>query len=197
MKVAIAFLLDHKIHNFMRSLAVDIHRQYPLGFSAASALPHISLKQPFPIADLAEVEAYFEQLAASIPPFKVELTRLELQTYAGQSRGIAPTKKAEWGILWLAVRENPVLRNLHRRINRELGERFENTRAAFDGEAYRFHATLFTGEQNADLYREAFAAYKDTPINLSCTIKQIALFYKNNDSADVRDFITYKILPLK
>ncbi len=188
MKIAIALLLDHKIHNFMRRLAVDVYLQYPLGFSAASVLPHISLKQPFPIADLVEVERYFDQLAASIHSFEVRLTQLELR--------LVPTGEAERGILWLAVQENPVLRSLHRRINRELAERFENTRAAFDGDAYRFHATLFAGEQDTDLYRKAFAAYKDTPVNLTCTIEKIALFYKSNDSADVRDFITYKVLPL-
>ena len=124
MKIAIAFLLDHQSHNFMRKLAVDIHRQYRLGFSAASAPPHISLKQPFPITDLTGAEAYFDQFAASIHPFEIELTRLELQTYTERSRSLVPGKKAEQGILWLAVRENPVLRNLHRRLNRELAERF-------------------------------------------------------------------------
>ncbi len=189
MKVAIVFLLDHKVHNLMRSLAVDIHHRYGLSLAAASVLPHISLKQPFPITDLTEVETYFNQFAADICPFEIELTHLELQ--------LVPTKESEWGILWLAVRENPVLRNLHRRLNRELAERFENTKAAFDGEAYRFHATLFSEKQNATLYREAFAAYKDTPINLNCAVKHIALFYKSTNSMDVRDFITYKILPLK
>lgn len=189
MKVAIAFLLDHKIHNFMRKLAVDIHRQYGLNLTAASPPPHISLKQSFPITDLAGAAAYFEQFAAGISPFDVEFTRLELQ--------LIPTEKADTGILWLPVQKKPVLRNLHRRLNRELAERFEHTQAAFDGEAYRFHATLFAGNQNANLYREAFAAYKDTPVNLTCTIKRIVLFYKSNDSLNVRDFITYKILPLK
>ncbi len=197
MKVAIAFLLDYKIHNFMRKLAVAIHHQYGLEFTAASVPPHISLKQPFPITDLAKVETYFDQFAAGISPFEIELTRLELQTWAEQSRSLVSVKESERGILWLAIRENSVLRGLHRRLNRELAERFEHTRAAFDGEAYRFHATLFAGGQNATLYRKAFAAYKDTPINLNCTIKRIALSYKSNDSMDVRDFITYKILPLK
>jgi len=50
-----------------------------LGFSAASAPPHISLKQPFPVANLAEMEAYFEQFAAGIPAFNSELARLEAQ----------------------------------------------------------------------------------------------------------------------
>jgi len=188
MKAAIALLLDYKIHNFMRSLTVDIHRRYPLGFSAASAPPHISLKQPFSISDLTAVELYFDQLAASIQPFEVKLTRLELQ--------VALAIEGERGILWLAAQDNALLRSLHRRLNRELAERFETTRAAFDGDAYRFHATLFAGEQNADLYRKAFAAYKDTPVNLNCAIERIALFYKNNDDDAARDFITYKVLPL-
>ena len=196
MKVAIAFLLDYKIHNFMRNLAIDIHRQYGLSLVAASVPPHISLKQPFPVTDLAEVAAYFEQFAAGISPFDVEFTRLELQTWVEPVRSPVAAEKADTGILWLTVQKNPVLRNLHRRLNRELAERFEHTQAAFDGEAYRFHATLFAGEQSAALYREAFAAYKDMPVNLSCSIKQIVMFYKPGDSMDVRDFITCKILPL-
>ena len=39
----------------------------------------------------------------------------------------------EFGILWLAVQETEVLRQLHNRLNQELAQRFGNTQANYDG----------------------------------------------------------------
>jgi len=96
----------------------------------------------------------------------------------------------------LAVAENPTLRALHCRINRELATRFENTAASFDGDNYRFHATLFAGGAPIEIYRQAFAAFKNTAVNLTCTAARITMFYKEADNLNGHDLITYKILPL-
>lgn len=187
MKAAFALLVDHTIHNFMRKLAVDIHTRYHIGFQASVLPAHISLKQPFQIYSLADVEAYFDELAESTEPFEITLTHLELQ--------IVSLDDGEQGILWLAVREDPTLRSLHQRINRELADRFENTQAPFDGPQYRFHATIAVGGQPVDVYRRIYAEYGPVQANLTTTARELAMFCTEWDAYAAEGFI-YKKLPL-
>ncbi len=188
MKTAFALLVDHNVHNFIRKLAIDVHLKYQIDFLASLLPPHVSLKQPFEISSLAEIEAYFDQLAESIQPFDVTLTHLDLQ--------IVSFSGAKVGILWLDVHETPTLRDLHDRINRELSERFENTEALFDGPDYHFHATVELGGQPAEVYRKIYTAYEHIEVNLTFTAREIAMFYCDDLSSELGNFITYKILPI-
>jgi 2'-5' RNA ligase len=188
MKAAFALLVDHNAHNFIRKLAVDINAKYKTGFLASLLPPHVSLKQPFSVSSLPELETYFDQLVESIEPFEITLARLELE--------IVPSRDDELGILWLDVQENPALRDLHERINRELSERFENTAAPFDGPDYRFHATVELGGQPADVYRKIYAEYEHIEVNLRFAAREIAMFYYDDLSGKPGSFITYKVLPV-
>jgi 2'-5' RNA ligase len=129
MKATFALLVDHNVHNFIRKLAVDIHAKYQTGFLASLLPPHVSLKQPFEVARLAKLVAYFDQLAKTIEPFEITLTHLDLSITSLNGND-------ELGILWLDVLETSTLRDLHNRVNRELTESFEHTEAAHDGAEY-------------------------------------------------------------
>ena len=188
MKAAFALLVDHNTHNFIRKLVVDMHSKYRIGFLASLLLPHVSLKQPFEVSSLPELEAYFDRLAETIQPFEIMLTHLELQ--------MSSLNDDEIGILWLNVQETPALRDLHNRINRELSERFENTEASFDGSDYHFHATVELGRQPAAVYRKIYAEYEHIEVDLSFTAREIAMFYYADWSGESGTFITYKILPV-
>jgi 2'-5' RNA ligase len=188
MKATFVLLVDHNVHNFIRKLAVDIHSKYQIGFLASLLPPHVSLKQPFEVSSLAKLEAYFGQLAEIIEPFEITLTRLDLS--------IASFDNHELGILWLDVLETQTLRDLHNRINRELAEVFEHTEAAHDGAEYHFHATIELGGQPADVYRQIYAEYKDTEVNLKFIASKIAMFYYDDARAKPGSFITYKVLPV-
>jgi len=188
MKTALALLADHNVHNFIRKLAVDIHSKYRTGFLASLLPPHVSLKQPFQVSSLSKLEAYFDQLAETIQPFEITLTRLELI--------VSPFNDDELGILWLDVQENQLLRDLHNRINRELSERFENTYAPFDGPNYHFHATVELGGQPVEVYRRIYAEYEHIEVNLRFTAREIAMFYYGDFSGGPGTFVTYKVLPV-
>jgi 2'-5' RNA ligase len=188
MKAAFALLVDHNAHNFIRKLVVDIHSKYRIGFLASLLPSHVSLKQPFEVSSLPEVETYFDQLAETIQPFEITLTHLELQT--------STFNDDEVGILWLDAQETPTLRDLHNRINRELSERFENTEAPSDGPNYHFHATVELGRQPAEVYRKIYAEYEHIEVNLSFTANKIAMFYYDDWSGEPGTFITYKISPV-
>jgi len=186
MKAAIFLPVDYHIHNFMRALAVEIHQKYQTGLHAASFPPHITLKLPFQLSDLADLETYFDHLAASTSPLEITLARLELQATA--------VGGAERSVLWLAVQESRDLRKLHHRINQELVERFEDTQAAHDGPEFQFHATLAAGGQPMEVYQRIYAEYKDISVNLGYTATQIGLAYCDCDAT--AGLITYRIMPL-
>ncbi len=185
MKAAFALLVDHRVHNFMRQLAVDMNGRFKAGLRAARFPAHITLKQTFEISDLAVVEAYFDRLAASIEPFEIQLNRLELVTHGSDDQ--------EMAILWLGVQENATLRALHNRIIRELAERFEDTQSPFDGPGYRFHATLAVSEDVA-LFRRIYEAYEDLTVDLSFMARDVVMAYCANEAPD--GFISYKLLLL-
>jgi len=187
MKAAIFLPVGYHIHNFMRALAVEIHQKYQTGLHAASFPPHITLKLPFRLSNLADLRTYFDHLAANTSPLEIALTRLELRTMK--------VGGAERSVLWLAVQESRDLRNLHHRINQELAESFEDTKAAYDGTDFKFHATLAVGGQPMEVYRRIYTEYKDLSVNLRYTATQVGLAYSDSDTTE--GLITYRILPLR
>ena len=188
MKAGFVLLFDHTIHNLLRRLAYELHRDYQLGFHGALIPPHISLKQPFQIDDVDAVEAYFDAFAAGIQPFDVALDGVEVLPETGPNNTIS--------LVWMAVRESPLLRSLHNQLNAELATRFANTAADFDGAAYRFHATIATGGQPAEVYRRIAAELQQPALPHSTPIREIMMCYVDDDSFAPGTYITYKTLPL-
>jgi 2'-5' RNA ligase len=188
MKAGFAFLVDRAIHNVIRKLAFELHCDYQTGFRGALVPPHISLKQPFRVTDVAAVESYFDAFAAGIRPFDVRLEAVEVQPAAGPAGNL--------GVVWVKVRGSPTLRALHARLNAELAERFTDTAADFDGPAYQFHATVVMGGQPPDVYRQIAAALPPPALPRACRIREIMMCYFDDDSYAPGTFITYKILPL-
>ncbi len=188
MKATFALLANTQVHNMVRRLAWDIHQKYRTGTSICRLQPHISLKQPFEIADLTAVESYMSELAESIQPFVVRLT--ELQLIPVTIEGL------ETGLLWLDVQETEPLRQLHQRVNQELRQRFQNTQAAFDGRSYHFHMTVMMGGQPLEAYRRFYDALSDHKVNLQYTVSELAMFVYDEPFSLKGDYLTYKILPL-
>ncbi len=188
MKATFALLADREVHNVVRKLAWDIHQRYRTGTIDCRLPPHISLKQPFPIADLAALEAYMHELASTLAPFEVHLTDLQLEpiVFAG----------TEYGMLWLDVLETEHLRHLHNRLNHELQQRFGNTHADYDGPAYRFHMTVTMGGQPLAVYRRIYHDLAERSINLHYTVRELALFVYDEPLGPHGEYLTYKIVPL-
>ncbi len=183
MKAGIALLVDLETHNFMRELAFEIDRKYHTGLVAAQLPPHISLKQPFSIADLAAVARYFDELAARLEPVKVLLKQVQV---------LVPQNEKSPGVVWLDVQESTELRTLHDRINRELAEHFENTAAPFDGPEYHFHATVSYGGPPG-IYPLIQAEYEGMPIGRRTITQNICLFYSDDVEGRSGTYFTYRI----
>lgn len=188
MKATFALLADRDIYNRVRKLGWQLHQAFHMGAVHWQLPPHVSLKQPFGVADLAQLEAYMAEFAASVAPFTVELTELQLQ--------IARVREVEHGILWLDVRETLALRQLHDRLNRALAARFGDTRAEYDGPDYHFHMTVMMGGAPVAVYRAALDSVKEPRVDLAFTARELAMFVYDEPMGPQGVYIDYKILPL-
>jgi len=188
MKAAFALLANPEIHNIVRRLAWDIHQKYHTGTRHASLPPHISLKQPFAVSDLSDLEHYMAELAQSIEPFEAQLTELQVLPLA--FGGI------EYGILWVDVEESEILRGLHNRLNAELNQRYGSTPADFDGAAYHFHMTVILGGQPVEKYRNFLSEVSDPKLDMRFMVKELAMFVYDEPLGPNGEYLSYKILPI-
>ncbi len=184
MKAAIALLANREVQNYIRRIVFDLNRKYGIRFLASLLPAHVSLKQPFSFDDMEKLEKYFDKLAEDIEPFVLELDSIYHTQWSG------------YGILGLNVRETDALRELHNRINTELGDLFENTSAPHDGDRYHFHLTIELGSIEAeDVCKRYYEELGSKSVNLKFTAREIALFYYDGDPG-AGSFMTYKILEL-
>lgn len=188
MKATFALLASHEIHNLVRKLTWDIHKKYRTGIDVTRLPPHISLKQPFDVSDLASLGRFMAELAGSIDPFEVQLTGLQYVD--------ARVENQSTGILWLDVKETEVLRRLHDRVNRELSERFGNVQAAFDGPDYHFHMTIAISGQSIETYRKIVDEFSGRLVNLQYAVRELAMFVYDEMYSMNAGYMTYMILPV-
>lgn len=188
MEATFALLANTEIHNLVRKLAWEAHQKYRTGTINCRLPPHISLKQPFSVANLVALEAYMSELARTITPFEVHLTELQLKSLS--------FKGMEFGLLWIDIQETEYLRQLHDRVNQELGQRFERTQADYDGPMYHFHMTVTMGEQPIEVYQKLYSEITDRKLNLRYIVRDLAMFVYDGPIGPDREYLTYKILPL-
>lgn len=188
MKATFALLASNEIHNRVRKLTWDIHQKYRTGIDITRLPPHISLKQPFAVSDLGLLEQYMTELAGSIEPLDVRLTGLQFV----ETR----VEDISTGILWLNVQETEILRQLHNRLHQELGTRFGNVQAAFDGVDYHFHMTVAIGSQSTETYRKILDEFSGTITNLQYTVRELAMFVYDETYSINAGYMTYMILPI-
>jgi len=188
MKAAFALLADTETHNLVRKLSWDIHRKYRTGIDICRLPPHVSLKQPFEIADLDGLEGYMPELAGTISPFEVNLTGLELIEV--NINGL------ETGILWMNVQETELLRNLHNQLNQELTTRFGDVSAAFDGPDYHFHMTVAIGGQPIETYKKIYNEFEGRLKDLQFTVGDLGMFVYDEIEESNSGYIIYKMMLL-
>jgi hypothetical protein len=186
MRAAIVLLADREVQNFARRAVVELNLRSQIGFFAALLPAHVSLKQTFRFDHLETLDRYVESLAASLPPFLVDLDRFYCEDWSGFS------------ILGLNVVETPFLRGLHDRLNRELGLILPDSSAAHDGSGYHFHLTVEMGRVGVDgnPFRAYFEGLADPRVNLSFMASEMGVFFYADDDHRPGSFITYRILPL-
>ncbi len=183
MKAAIALLLEGNAHAAVRRVALELHGA-GFGLSAAQLPAHVSLKQPFDIPNLSEVEAFFDGFAASLEPTDLTLPSLEFWHIDGVV------------IAYLDVLEDAVLRPIHNRLNLELEAQFGSVPAPFDGEAYHFHATAVIDHAN-DATLEAMESRAGERFDIRTTVSSLGLFIFTDGDFALGSYVSYKTLALE
>lgn len=133
LEAAFVLLPDVSVQNRVRESVLRVHHACDGQLRWMTLTPHVSLKQPFGLESLQNVERYFDQLAARTPPLRARLGSVELQP---------PPPRSNEHILWASVTEADTLRALHEQLNEELANVVDDPSADFDGADYRFHMTL-------------------------------------------------------
>jgi 2'-5' RNA ligase len=184
MKLCIALLVDYRIHNYARKLALQLANQYGTGLRAALLPQHVTLTPVFEADELATVEEYFNQLALRLVPVELHFTQLELKLSDCSSSGV----------IWLKVAETPQLAEIKRQLTADIAQK--NWRAELlCGEAFQLHSTVVMGKLAPETYQAIFAAISDKKLNLTCLAKELVLFCPAGETAE-DNYLTYKIMPL-
>jgi 2'-5' RNA ligase len=102
MQLGFAILLPDEVHNLLRRLQLRVARDCGAPNTALKQIPHITLKQPFDAKTVGPIEAYFDELTATVRPFEIHFDRIG--TFA------------EDGVIFLDVEANPELEALRLRI---------------------------------------------------------------------------------
>jgi 2'-5' RNA ligase len=72
MWLGLAALVPDDVHNFMRSVAVELHTRWGAQSSATVLEPHVTIKQPYE-GDLEVAAEYLDELGARVEPFELVL----------------------------------------------------------------------------------------------------------------------------
>jgi 2'-5' RNA ligase len=167
--LAYTILLSDDAHNFARSVQADLYERYRASERTLLLEPHVTIKQPFEVADDVPFIRYFEQFAAELEPFELVLNGF------GFFEGIET-------VVFVDVEQDPRLKQLQRRVLAELGEHgiepamFENDEPV----PYHFHATLATDLSAEDL-EDARRRYTETP-EFRFPIERLGLFRRTAGS---------------
>ena len=115
MKATIVLLASIETENFGRKCMLKANKAAGLGFEMARLLHHISLKQPFKITDLNEVENIFDELANEFKAVFVPFVQLDC--FPSNIFGY------ESGVLSIRAEKTPELEAMQKRL---FGAKFEN-----------------------------------------------------------------------
>jgi 2'-5' RNA ligase len=188
MKATFALLANLEVYNLVRKIAWNAHRDFEIGLDIARLEPHVSLKQPFEVRDFAALENTMQNFGASIPPFDIGLT--EVQVIPAAINGL------ETAILWIDVEQSSELRALHQQLNRTLEGQFGLTPADHDGDEYHFHMTIAIGNKPFAVYQEVLRAFSSPRVDLRFRPRELAMFvYADNFNLN-QGYTTYKRIPV-
>ena len=167
MEAVITLGLDWRVHNWMRSVSLELQRKHGIEMNSARNAPHLSLRSGFEVEDIEQLERYCSQLAASLEPFAVTLTDLKLWANPGEPC-----------VLFLDVAEQAALKPLHHRVTRDLDLPLN----PYDGEAFHFHATVMWEPLSAEQLEAVQQDYVGREFNRQVTVNQLMVYLKTNQT---------------
>lgn len=184
MKATFVLIASNEIENMAKKVMLEAHQKGGLGFEMARLPHHVSLKQPFIIDDLDEIERYFDEFVSTMKPISVNFEEITLW----------PSKVFGYdsGVMVIQAEKTKELYDLHIRLNKELEERYGLCPAEFDGEAYTFHMTLAIGGKPFENYQKAYELLDKKVYDQEVEFNQLGLLYYDSDTITPGTYFCYK-----
>ena len=188
MKATIVLIADNDAENYGRKLMLEAHRYGKTGFEMARLPQHVSLKQPFAIPDLENMEAFFDRFAKELCPFDIEFVDMD----------VFPTNVLggiESGCMSLRVKETPQLVDAQKRLNEELYKIFGPCPAEHDDD-YVFHMTFAIGGADYESYQRAYDELIKSDYKQTFRFRKLGLLYYDDDHITPGTYFCYKVCEL-
>lgn len=174
MQAAFVVLLDSPSYNYVRNLQLKIYNLYgakePLKLE-----PHFTIKYAFDTNNLTGVENYFDDLVSKTKKFEVVLEGIN---------------SFESKVIFLDVRKNDLLTDLHLNLLKDLSEKFSMKPSEFEGKDLHFHVTLAYKDINDETFHKIKKLLKDESPNFKFEVKRLGLYLLPNPD---QQWFIYKI----
>ena len=181
-------IADNEAENYGRKLMLCAHRAGGMGFEMARLPQHVSLKQPFVIPDLDQMEEFFDSFAKELKPIDIEFAGIDVfpsVVLGGKSSGV----------MMLEAKSSPELLDAQKRLNDGLVALFGPCPAEHDDD-YMFHMTFAIGGSDFDSYQKAYDELVKDDYNKSFRYSRLGLFYYDDDNIVPGSYFCYKIANL-
>lgn len=188
MKATIVLIADAEAENYGRRLMLEAHRLGGTGFEMARLPQHVSLKQPFSIASLEEMEAFLDEFSSQVTRQKIQMEALEL--YPSSAIGGTPS-----GCLSIRVKQSDELKALQKSLFSSLEARFGPCPADFDDD-YVFHMTVAIGGAPYEDYQRAYDVLSRHEYKEELVFNRLGLLYYDDDMIRPGTYFCYKQVEL-
>ena len=188
MKATIVLIADNEAENFGRKMMLEAHKHGKMGFEMARLPQHVSLKQPFSIPDLDDLEAFFDEFAREISTFDIEFVAMDVfpsNVLGGEASGC----------MSLRVKETPQLVDAQRRLNEGLYAKFGPCPAEHDDD-YIFHMTFAIGGAGFEAYQRAYDELVKQDYKKCFRFDKLGLLYYDDDNIRPGTYFCYKVYDL-
>lgn len=185
MKATIVLIADNEAENYGRKLMLEAHKHGKMGFEMARLPQHVSLKQPFSIPDLENMEEFFDEFAKELRPFDIEFVQVDV--CPSNVLGGTPS-----GCMSLRVKETVPLIEAQGILNERLLEKFGPCPAEHDDD-YMFHMTFAIGGASFEAYCRAYEELAKKEYNQTFRFNKIGLLYYDDDNIVPGTYFCYKV----
>ena len=185
MKATIALISNNKSENFERKMMLEANKHGGMGFEMARLPQHVSLKQPFSIPNLEEMETFFDSFVNELSPFEIEFVDMDL--FPSNVLGGVPS-----GCMSLRVKKTPELSEVQKNLNEGLYKKFGPCSADHDND-YIFHMTFAIGGASFESYQKAYDELKKPNYKKSFLFSKLGLLYYYDDNITPETYFCYKV----
>jgi len=167
MHIGFAILLEDESFNFARQVELELCQKFGLCWGLKQS-PHITIKAPFDTDKIEPFVDYLNSLAARTKPFEIKL----------EGFGYFEPK-----VIFLDVKENLKLKQLHFSILNYMKEKFKIEPHEFEGYNVKFHSAVALEDVSEEKFFQGKKYLKKYNPRFKFTAKTFGIFYYLGEDA--------------